>query len=287
VFTPSIAIIGAGKAGAALGAVLASKGCRICGVASRSLASAQKLACLYQAAASINAQDVTREADIIFITTPDDCILPATLKVAAADGFRPGQYVFHTSGALGPNALASAKECGAFIGCMHPLQTLAGTPTDKEYLAQGYFAVDGDKEAVEMAERLVALIGGTSFYIPAASRAQYHAAAAVASNYLVALLHAAEELLSDAGLPPETSINALMPLVYGTLKNIEQQGTIRALTGPISRGDISTVQRHLAALVGTKEADVYAALARYTTGLALKKGTISDKQAEDILKLVK
>jgi predicted short-subunit dehydrogenase-like oxidoreductase (DUF2520 family) len=282
VFNPSVAIVGAGRAGAALGHALAGKGCRICGVASRSLASAQKLAARYQAAASIKPQEVTAKAQVIFITTPDDSIAETARQTAQAGGFKEGQFVYHSSGALGADVLAAAKECGAFVGCMHPLQTLAG---NQDLLVNCYFALDGDGEAVETAKGLVQLIGGTSLHVPAESRALYHAAASVASNYLVALLHAAGHMLKEAGINDGTKV--LMPLVAGTLKNIENQGTIAALTGPISRGDIKTVAKHFDALKGTGEADLYAALARYTIQIAVEKGTLDTNKAEEIMKLAK
>jgi predicted short-subunit dehydrogenase-like oxidoreductase (DUF2520 family) len=282
-FNPAIAIIGAGKAGTALGCALAERGLRICGVASRSLDSAHRLADRFGAAASTELPQVTPAAEVIFIATPDGAVADTAGKIAAAGGFKPGQFVYHLSGALGPDALASARECKAFAGCMHPLQTLAGTQADKEYLKNCYYALDGDEKAYDMAERLVELLGGTGFYISAEKRALYHAAASTASNYLVALLHAAASMLNGAGLSLEDSIRVLMPLVEGTLKNISGQGTVAALTGPISRGDTQTVVRHMGALRDTKEADLYAALARYTASIALQKGTLSSKQAHEIL----
>lgn len=286
-FNPSIAIIGAGKAGTALSQALAEKGLRICGVASRSLSSAEKLGDKYKAVSSVKPEAVTKSAEVVFITTPDDCILDTARFVAEAGGFKPGQFVYHTSGALGPEALVFAKAKGAYTGCIHPLQTLAGTPIDKEYLATCYFLVDGDTKAQAMADKLIKLLGGTSFYIPSEGRALYHAAAATASNYLVALLYAAGQLLKKAGLTSEDGIKVLMPLVYTTLGNIEKTGPGAALTGPISRGDIKTVKRHLAALKASKEADVYEALARYTAAIALKEGTLSGSQAKKIIKLTK
>ncbi|MCE5287132.1 MAG: DUF2520 domain-containing protein [Pelosinus sp.] len=284
-YNPSIAIIGAGRAGTALGDALASKGCRICGVASRSLVSAKKLADRYQAAASIKPQQVTVKAQVIFITTPDDFIAETARQTAEAGGFKKGQFVYHSSGALGAEVLATVKRCGAFVGCMHPLQTLAGNPVNQDLLLNCYFALAGDGEAVEMAQRLVQLIGGISLNVPAESRALYHAAASVASNYLVALLHAAGHMLKEAGVNDGAKV--LMPLVAGTLNNIETQGTIAALTGPISRGDTKTVAKHFTALQGTDEADLYAALARYTTQIAVEKGTLDTNKAAEIIKLAK
>lgn len=284
-FNPSLAIVGAGKAGTALGSALADKGCLICGVASRSLASAQKLAARYGALASIAPAEVTADAEVILITTPDDYIAETVQKVSRAGGFKKGQFVYHVSGALGLEALTSAQACGAFAGCIHPLQTLIGSPTDKNLLAACYFSLDGDKQALAMAEKLVALIGGTSFTISSEKRTLYHAAASVTSNYLVILLHAAIEMLKGAGVTD--GIKVLMPLIAGTLENIMAQGTTAALTGPISRGDVKTVAKHFIALHGSAEADLYAALARYTTAIAIEKGTISRAQAAEILQLAK
>lgn len=286
-YNPSIAIVGAGRVGTALASVLSDRGCLIVGVSSRSLASAKRVATLYAATASDKAQEVTAAAEVIFITTPDDFIAEVAGELAKAGGFKKGQFVYHTSGALGAEVLLSAKECGAFVGCIHPLQTLAGSQADKELLRNCYFALDGDIKAITVAKKLVELIGGISLSIPSEGRALYHAAACMVSNYLVTLLHAAGQMLKAVGLTEDESIKVVLPLVQGTLSNIAQQGTVVSLTGPISRGDTNTVVKHFDVLAGTKESDLYAALAEYTTSIAVEKGTLSSKQAKEILKLAK
>jgi predicted short-subunit dehydrogenase-like oxidoreductase (DUF2520 family) len=275
----TVAIIGAGKVGSILAKALSKQGYRLVGIASSTLESAGKLAQQFGVPATTKAADVTQYADIVIIATPDRCIGQVVKDAAQNGGFRSGQFVFHTSGGVSVETLSPASDVGVFTGCMHPLQSFADTESDMNALAGIYFALGGHEQAVAIAEGIVKQFGGHSFVISDKDRPLYHAAACIVSNYFVSLMHWATQIYTVFGLTPQQAASALMPLVQGTVGNIQQLGPTQALTGPISRGDGTTIAAHLAALENMNEQKLYAELGRYTIGVALEKGTIDEQQA--------
>lgn len=235
-----------------------------------------------------NPVEICKQADIIFITTPDRCIGEVARQIAKAQGFKTGQYVYHACGALTADVLEPAKHCGAFTGSFHPLQTFATNETANANLSGTFFALDGDRQAVDAAKKIAAELGGQWLLIPAHQRAVYHAAACIVSNYLVALVDCANHLYRQMGIPDQNAISALLPLITGTINNIAQFGTIQALTGPISRGDVSTITGHLSALeqCNERELQLYKSIGLYTIKLALEKKSINTSQADELLELL-
>ncbi|MBC8015481.1 MAG: DUF2520 domain-containing protein [Sporomusaceae bacterium] len=275
----TVAIIGAGKVGSILAKNLYKQGYELVGIASRTRESADRLACQFGISGVTQASDITQYADIVLIATPDRCIGQVTEKVAQDGGFRPGQLVLHTSGGVSVAALSSASDAGAFTGSMHPLQSFADTESAIETIKGIYFALGGHEQAVNAAKEIVTALGGQSFIIPDKDRPLYHAAACIVSNYFVSLMHWATQIYSGFGLSPQQAAAALMPLVQGTVSNLQHLGPTQALTGPVSRGDGVTVAAHMAALENADEKKLYAQLGLYTVGVAVEKGTIDEQQA--------
>ncbi|MGZ8665603.1 MAG: DUF2520 domain-containing protein [Solirubrobacterales bacterium] len=197
------------------------------------------------------------------LCVPDSSIEAACRPLARNLG--ETRFVGHTSGATGLDALGAAAEAGAAAFSIHPLQTVRGEASD---LAGAFCAVSGsDPEAIAFAERLARSLGMSPFEVAEEKRAAYHAAAAIASNFLVALEESAAELLESCGV--DDARERLAPLVLRSAANWAEHGA-EALTGPIARGDDETVARHLEALA---EADpelleLYRALAERTVRLA-------------------
>lgn len=289
---PTIAVVGAGKVGSALALLLNRQGYPVAGVASKSITSARRVAEELKVPATDKPEEVTAGADVVFITTPDREIAGVAGDIAQKGGFRPGQVVFHTSGAHPADEVGAARRSGALAGSLHPLQSFADVKMAMESLPGSYFALEGDGEALPVAELIVKDLGGRSFSIAAKDKPLYHAAACIASNYLVSLLHFATGLYGCFGLSRAEAFEALLPLIRGTIKNISQVGPAAALTGPVARGDGPTLAGHLEALqeVGRQELDLYRDLGLYTVKVALEKGSISAGQGkglEDIFKEVK
>ena len=202
-------------------------------------------------------------AEAALLCVPDDAIAEACEAVAVA--VPPLRLVGHTSGATRLDALEAAAGRGAATFSLHPLQTVPDGATD---LTGAPCAVAGSNpEAVRFAATLAERLGMIPFEVPEEARASYHAAACMASNFLVALEESAAGLLRDAGI--EDTRELLAPLVLRTAANWAERGG-EALTGPIARGDAGTIERHLAALRATSPelVELYEALAERTQAVA-------------------
>jgi predicted short-subunit dehydrogenase-like oxidoreductase (DUF2520 family) len=204
-----------------------------------------------------------RRAEVALLTVPDGEITAACGSLTAA--VPPLRFIGHTSGATELDALSAATAAGASTFSIHPLQTV---PEPEADLTGAPCAVSGsDEEAVAMADSLARLLGMRPFTVPEEARAAYHAAASIASNFLVVLEESAAELLERAGLADGREL--LAPLVLRTAANWSERGG-GALTGPIARGDEGTVARHLDALleVYPELLETYIALAERARSLA-------------------
>jgi predicted short-subunit dehydrogenase-like oxidoreductase (DUF2520 family) len=278
-----VCIVGAGKVGSTLALALQNKGYRIVGVASRRLESARRLAARLGCPAGTRPEEHAREAEVVLITTPDRVIAEVAAVIQSRGGFVPGQLVAHTSGATPAEVLAPARVSGAVVVSIHPLQSFADPDLALRRLPGCYFGLEGDAAGVQWARRLVTDLGGIPIQIKPAQKALYHAAACVASNYMVAVIHLATEMLGRCGLPPEMAQEALRPLIEGTWQNIQEVGAVRALTGPVARGDMPTLAWHLAALGrrGREFEEVYRVLGAYTAEVARQQGALSPARARE------
>ncbi|MBP2640424.1 MAG: hypothetical protein H6Q66_1375 [Firmicutes bacterium] len=265
--------------------LLYCRGYPITGIASRTQQSASRLADQFPGAiAAVSPEAVTLDADLVFLTVPDRFIGEVVSAIAAGGGFRPEQSVFHTCGSMSAEVLKPAQLLGAFTGSIHPLQSFADIETAKTNLPGSYFALDGDEQAIACGQKIIAVLGGHSFFVPAKDRALYHAAACVASNYLVSLTYCAAKMYEKFGLSSTNALHALAPLIQGTLANLQKVGLPDALTGPISRGDLPTIEGHFKALseFNNGETELYKVLGLYTLQIALEKASITEQQAMDL-----
>ena len=208
-----------------------------------------------------------RGTEAVFLAVPDGA-LPEFAHTLAGQGEAPPRCsVFHLSGALGTDLLAPLHARGYEVGTFHPLQSLAHPVTAAERIPGSWVALTGSPMALSVARRIASLLGCRTLEVPEGRRPLYHAAAVMASNYLPPLLDAAARLLEQAGVPHEDALPALLPLVQGTLRNIEELGLEKAVTGPVARGDTETVNLHLRALE-PEDRRLYALLGRELTRLA-------------------
>ena len=294
---PSFAIIGCGKVGRAFGKYLAQAGYPPVGFASRSMTSARRAAEI--AGAPDRCFEKTwaaaKVADIVFITTPDDVIRETCRIISENKGFHKNSVVLHCSGALASTELASVKSCnalsGAMIGSMHPLQSFASEKTGKtgNPFDSIMMAVEGEPATVKKAREIAKDLGAQPFTITTNGKILYHAAAVVASNYLVTLMDLAIKLLSASGVSESEAFEILNPLIRGTLSNIETTGIPNALTGPIARGDVGIVEKHVLAIraLSGEMANYYTENGIKTIKIALAKGTLSEDAAKMLLRILK
>jgi predicted short-subunit dehydrogenase-like oxidoreductase (DUF2520 family) len=208
---------------------------------------------------------------VLVLAVPDDAIPSLCRALAAAPVIRAEHVVLHLSGSRGWEALAALSARGAALGSLHPLQTLVEPERAPDHLRGAWAAVEGMPRATAMAERLARDIGLRPFRLGAEDKPRYHAGAVFASNYFVVVEAVAERLLESSGLGPAEAWAALGPLVMGTVRNLERQGPLAALTGPVARGDAETVTLHLGVLAG-EERELYRRLGTAALALARRRG---------------
>jgi len=281
-----LGFIGAGTVGTALSVRLSSKGYQVIAVSSRSQTSARKLAQAVSGCRAFNNnQDVADTAELIFITTPDDAIA----SVASETQWHRGQSVVHCSGALSTGILESAKKLGAQVGAFHPLQTFASVKQAVENIPGSTFAVEAEEPLLSTLKDMATALDGQWIELKANDKVAYHAAAVIACNYLVTLVKLATDLWQSFNIPQSQATQALLPLIRGTIHNIDTVGIPQCLTGPIARGDIETIKKHLNALQKVAPAllSTYQELGLQTIPVALAKGRINQHQAEELQAILK
>ncbi len=280
---PSLAIVGAGRVGQTLGVLLARAGYRVVAVHSRTRESAETLAGRVGAEVVGSPEAAAKAADLVLLTVPDDVIEPVCAEIARRGGWGPGKAVVHTSGAHSLDSLESAREAGAHVGSLHPLQAFATVEAAMETLPGSTFGLEADGEPLRgWLTGIVKALDGRPLWLKPGDKAVYHAAAVIASNYVVALFACAAGLLEALGMDRDGASAALMPLTRGAVANLEKIGLPGALTGPLLRGDVGTIKRHLTALdaMAPEVASLYRLLARHTLPLAVERGLSTEKVAE-------
>lgn len=215
----------------------------------------------------------------VFLAVPDEVLPEMAMALASLGNAAPGCSVFHLSGALGTDPLAPLLDRGYSVGTLHPLQSLADPVLGAEQLKDIYFSVSGEPAALSTARRILTPLGGTAITVPVARRPLYHAAAVFASNYVAGLIAAAGRLMAQAGIPEDEALEAIIPLARGSLENLGRLGPVRALTGPVSRGDLETVRLHLRTLE-PRERALYASLGLEILNLAEDGGLDEDTVEE-------
>ncbi|SRR5579875_882645 len=245
-----IGIIGAGAVGSALALALAERGARVVAVCALRRDNAVRLAKRIVGCAAVEAPgEVVALSDLVFIATPDDTLS----SIAALPIWRKGQGVIHLSGAVSVERLAAASRLGARIAALHPLMTFPAQLREEPpeavlaRLAGVTWALEAaNAQLAETLRGLVVLLDGRVIMLTAADRAPYHLAAVLASNYVVGLLGAAVALWEGFGVAPDEALAALLPLTRASVENLDEVGLPDALTGPLARGDLSTIATHLA-----------------------------------------
>lgn len=244
-----VGIAGSGKVARALGRLLRQAGARITALAGRSPEGTRQAArFICEDVEPVGLAELPSRAAHVLVAVSDAAITPVADLLAGA-GLHRG-IALHTCGGMGPEALAPLAKNGVECGALHPLQTVSGPEQGVRDLPGAAFAICGSDAAEEWGAWLARRAGGVPIRIDPERRACYHAAAVMASNYLVGLVDAASTLMQQAGLSAEEALRALGPLARASLENALRAGPAEALTGPIARGDAATIRMHLRALPG-------------------------------------
>ena len=228
-------------------------------------------------------------ADLILISVSDDAIRPVSERLARQKAFATGSIIAHLSGALSSEELSAAREhCQCALASMHPLQTFPTVDAAISMLQGAYCFYEGDDKALPVIEGLAKTIGLKPCRIDKKAKTLYHASAVMACNYFISLMDSALAVAQQAGIDRAVAWPALEVLIKAATENIGKLGTHDSLTGPIARGDIDTVQRHLQQLAQTPNdlEAVYRVLGKYTAEMAAQKGTISPEKAKELTDLL-
>ena len=280
-----IGFIGAGRLGTALAWSFEAAGLRVTAVASSNPASARVLADAIPGCEAMAAQAVVDRCDLIFLTTPDSAISAACASLR----WRPDVSVVHCSGVTEVDALHAARHQGACIGGFHPMQTFGDPAAAVASLPGSTITIEADEPLNAI---LVALAGQLNCRVnrlPPGMRARYHASAGFTSQFINALFAEAARVWESWGATEAQALQAMLPMARGTLASIESAGIAGGMPGPVSRGDVGSVEKHVAALSALSEhtLNVYRTLCTSTVALAVERGSIDQATAHRLREVLK
>jgi predicted short-subunit dehydrogenase-like oxidoreductase (DUF2520 family) len=259
----TITLIGAGNLARTLGPALRAAGYKIDAVAARETASSRRRAAMLATSLGAKAVPLAQagpDSDIIWICHTDDALAETARKLARKNGWQ-GKIVFHSSGALSSDVLAPLRRAGAHVASLHPMMTFVPGASPK--MSEVPLAVEGDRQAVAAARQLVKRLRAEIFLIEKKFKTLYHALGSFSSPMLVATLATAERVGRAAGLSPNQTRRIIAPILRETIKNYVERGPAAAFSGPIKRGDLNTIRRHLRQLKRVPGAsEVYRALVK-------------------------
>lgn len=245
----NIGFIGAGKVGFTLGKYFAGHGVRLSGYYSKNASSAKEAAEFTKSRQYEQVRELAVNSDVLFLTVPDNSIRLVWNELLACGVNLSGKLICHASGSLSSEIFAGADQCEAAVLSLHPLFAISDKYHSFEQLHKAVFTIEGEPgEWQDAMKDFIKGCGNMVELIAAKDKPLYHAAAVVASNFLVGLSYLSSSLLKQCGFSPEGAEQALLPLMEGSLHNVVSQGAVAALTGPVERNDCETVRKHLQAL---------------------------------------
>lgn len=278
-------IIGCGNVGKSLGRLWTETNVfEIGDILTQSLESATAAKQWIGSGHPISSMNSMQPADVFLITTSDDTLADAAESLVKANILKTGNIVLHCSGALSSEVLQLTQQSGAYTASIHPVKSFA-TPCESLSDFQGTFCgCEGDKKALEVLEPAFEKIGATTFQVDPQQKPLYHAASVLSCNYLTSLIEVSTQAYEKAGIPREIAQKIMQPIVQGTVDNIFEHGTTKALTGPIARGDTKTVSNQLNAMENWNPAyaEIYKSLGLVACSLSEKQGNASAAQLNEM-----
>jgi len=276
-------IIGAGRLGKSLAVSLHHHSeFKLAGICSRTLSSAQAVVDAVGAGQAVGSVAELPQAELLFITTSDDAITTVVTQLVTANVRHAGDIVAHCSGSLSSDVLKPLNALGYSIASIHPLKAFSHQHDQGNALQHCNCVVEGDRPATQLLTQLFTDLGAQVIQIDPAKKSIYHAAAVIASNYLVTLANCSEQLFHEAGIPARHAVAMVQRLMNSNLANLEKANQVAdALTGPLARGDLRVITNHLQAI----EDPAIKALYR-TAGLATLPLTTHDEDTLAALRLL-
>lgn len=265
-----IGLIGAGKVGFTLGKFFTRGGVPVTGYWSRRRESAQEAALFTDTKQYDSLKELVQDSDALFLTVPDGVISSVFQQLSEMDISE--KQICHCSGAMtAGEAFPGISSTGAYGYSIHPLFPVSSKYDAYRELPGAFFCLEGDGPHLPAWQELLSSLGVTVQIIPGQSKVRYHAACAIASNLVCALVQESVELLETCGFSNGTALQALAPLMRSNLEHLIQDGPTAALTGPVERCDAATVEKHLSCLTAPNERELYCAASRKLVEIAQRK----------------
>lgn len=268
-----IGFIGAGKVGFTLGKYFTDNKINVTGYFSKNSDSARKAAEFTNTNYFNSLEDVIKSNDIIFITTPDGVIKEIWnfIKKLAINK----KIICHCSGSLSSNIFSNIEQVGAYGYSIHPMYAFSDKYNSHINFKEATITIEGSEKYTDFLSNLFKKLGNNIKIISRENKSIYHAASVVVSNHVVGLVQFGVNLLENCGFTSEEALKALFPLINNNIINIGRSGVVNSLTGPVERGDVETVKKHLESL-NKEDRELYRLLTKKVLEIAKVKNKDRD-----------
>lgn len=273
--------IGAGKVGFSLGKYLKENNIDISGYYSKSQHSSKEAAIFTNTRQYNNLEDLIKNSDAIFITTPDNQIADVWNEIKKLP--IKEKLICHCSGSISSEVFSNINNNGAYGYSIHPMFAISDKYNSYKNLSQAFITIEGHEKYIENLRILFLHLGNDVAIIKKENKILYHAASVTVSNLVLGLINNSINYLEECGFTQEMAIKALYPLIENNLRNVKERGAVNSLTGPIERGDLSTVINHLN-VIPEEDKELYRLLSKNILKIAKVKNLNRDyKNLEEYL----
>lgn len=276
--TIKIGFIGPGKVGVNLARYFTQKDITVSGFYGNNINSTKEAVNITKSKFYENIEEIIKDSDILFITTPDDIISIIDTKLSKFN--LNNKSICHTSGSIKSNVLCNSKNSGALIYSIHPIFAFSNKNMNLNELENIYFSIEGDYFENSPIKNLIKKLGNKYFLRRKEDSATYHLANVFVSNLILSLLNIGVDYFKKLGLSENQSLDALKPLVKFNIESIFEKGFVDSLTGPVLRGDLTTIEKHLNVLE-EKDKELYKILSLNLLNI------VASKENADIINLNK
>lgn len=263
-----IGFVGAGKVGFSLGKYMSERNVCVSGYYSRELESARQASVFTRSKYYETLEEIIKSSDALFLTVPDGAIEDVWNSIKTYS--LTGKFICHCSGAMTSAVFSEIDQMGAFGYSIHPLFAVHSKLQSYQEISNAYFTIEGAKEHIHEWQDFFETLGNPVRIIRADQKVLYHSAAVFASNLVTGLFETGVGLLMECGFDRESGEAALKPLFLNNCLSVSRVGAKKALTGPVERADVKTMEKHLAVLP-EREREIYLRLSEVLAELAERK----------------
>ncbi len=278
--------IGAGKVGCSLGKLLTTRGIEVTGYYDRNTGFAEEAARFTETKAFASAEALVEKSDVLFITVPDGLISKVFEDIRTLP--IEGKYICHCSGSISSrDAFPEIGSTGAYEYSVHPLFAVSDRFETYHELSDAFFTLEGNASHINDMSEYLKTAGLRFQIIEPTAKTRYHLAAVYSSNLMLALIGEGIRNLQECGFSEEDARKALTPLISGNVQHALNAGPAKALTGPVERGDITTLEKHMQVTDSEEDKELYRLLSKKLLPLAKAKNPDRDYSSlEDFLETI-